>query len=108
MFTGIVELMGTVREYNPYDDTESGGQGVSITIENAHDILGDCHIGDSIAVNGICLTVTEFDSDSFKVGISRRPSAGPTLPRGLPAAKSTWRGLCRRKCGSVGITCRAM
>ncbi|EDO15204.1 hypothetical protein Kpol_401p9 [Vanderwaltozyma polyspora DSM 70294] len=70
MFTGIVELMGTVIEYKPYDDTESGGQGVSVTIGNSENILGDCHIGDSIAINGICLTVTEFNKDSFKVGIS--------------------------------------
>ncbi|KOH00568.1 Riboflavin synthase alpha chain [Saccharomyces pastorianus] len=70
MFTGIVECMGTVLKNNPYDDTESGGQGVSITIGDAGDILSDCHIGDSIAINGICLTATEFDTESFKVGIS--------------------------------------
>ncbi|CAI4060401.1 hypothetical protein SUVZ_04G4660 [Saccharomyces uvarum] len=70
MFTGIVECIGTVLKNNPYDDTESGGQGVSITIGDAGDILSDCHIGDSIAINGICLTATEFDTESFKVGIS--------------------------------------
>ncbi|GMM56263.1 riboflavin synthase [Maudiozyma humilis] len=70
MFTGIVEIMGTVAEYNPLDTSASGGQGVSVTIKDAAAILGDCHIGDSIACNGICLTVTEFDADSFKVGIS--------------------------------------
>ncbi|CAI4282056.1 BAQ_1a_G0004600.mRNA.1.CDS.1 [Saccharomyces cerevisiae] len=70
MFTGIVECIGTVLENNPYDDSESGGQGVSITIGNAGSILTDCHVGDSIAVNGVCLTVTEFNNDSFKVGIS--------------------------------------
>ncbi|CCC70264.1 hypothetical protein NCAS_0E01940 [Naumovozyma castellii] len=70
MFTGIVELIGTVQEYKPFDDSESGGQGVSITIKDATPILTDCHIGDSIAINGICLTVTAFDADTFKVGIS--------------------------------------
>ncbi|SMN19971.1 similar to Saccharomyces cerevisiae YBR256C RIB5 Riboflavin synthase [Maudiozyma saulgeensis] len=70
MFTGIVELMGTVAEYNPQDNSASGGQGVSVTIKGASAILNDCHIGDSIACNGICLTVTEFDKDTFKVGIS--------------------------------------
>lgn len=70
MFTGIVELIGTVQEYKAFDDTESGGQGVSVTIRDASKILSDCHIGDSIAINGICLTVTEFDADTFKVGIS--------------------------------------
>lgn len=70
MFTGIVELIGTVKEYKEFDDSVSGGQGVSITITDAGKILADCHIGDSISVNGICLTVTEFDKNSFKVGIS--------------------------------------
>ncbi|SCV01108.1 LANO_0F10176g1_1 [Lachancea nothofagi CBS 11611] len=70
MFTGIVELIGTVAEYKEYDTSHSGGGGVSVTVKDASPILGDCHIGDSIAINGICLTVTEYDSDSFKVGIS--------------------------------------
>ncbi|TID29576.1 hypothetical protein CANINC_001850 [Pichia inconspicua] len=71
MFTGIVECMGTVQAYVEQDITESGGNGVSLTIKDAESILGDCHLGDSIAVNGTCLTVTEFDRDSFKVGISQ-------------------------------------
>lgn len=54
----------------PYDDTETGGQGTSLTISGCSEILGDCHLGDSIAVNGTCLTVTAFDADSFKVGIA--------------------------------------
>ncbi|AMD20671.1 HDL073Wp [Eremothecium sinecaudum] len=70
MFTGIVEHIGTVAEYKEFDTSESGGNGVSVTISDAAQILNDCHIGDSIACNGICLTVTEFDADSFKVGLS--------------------------------------
>lgn len=70
MFTGIVEHIGTVAEYKELDETLSGGNGVSVTIKDAAPVLSDCHIGDSIACNGICLTVTEFDSNSFKVGIS--------------------------------------
>ncbi|SCW01147.1 LAFE_0D06128g1_1 [Lachancea fermentati] len=70
MFTGIVEHIGTVAEYKSYDETSSGGGGVSVTISDATPVLSDCHLGDSIAINGICLTVTEFDSDTFKVGIS--------------------------------------
>lgn len=71
MFTGIVECMGTVEVYVEQDTTESGGNGVSLTVKDASSILGDCHLGDSIAINGTCLTVTEFDKDSFKVGISQ-------------------------------------
>lgn len=70
MFTGIVEHLGTVLEFLQLDTSEAGGNGVSITITNAAPILGDCHIGDSIAVNGTCLTVTEFDKDTFKVGLA--------------------------------------
>lgn len=57
-------------EYNEMDKSESGGAGVSLTIKDASTVLADCHIGDSIAVDGICLTVTEFGDDWFKVGIA--------------------------------------
>ena len=52
------------------DVTESGGGGWSLTIGESAPILGDCHIGDSISVNGCCLTVTEFDATKFKVGLA--------------------------------------
>lgn len=55
MFTGIVEEIGTILKI-----------GSSLKI-SASEILKDVHIGDSIAVNGICLTVTEFDTVSFTV-----------------------------------------
>lgn len=71
MFTGIVELIGTVQEYTILDTSQSGGNGVSLIIKDAAPILTDCHLGDSIAINGTCLTVTEFDNDTFKVGISQ-------------------------------------
>ena len=35
--------------------------GCTLTIGDSAPILGDCHVGDSIAVNGACLTVVEFD-----------------------------------------------
>ncbi|QPG72811.1 hypothetical protein FOA43_000113 [Brettanomyces nanus] len=85
MFTGIVEAIGEVKEYLSSDISEAGGNGASVTIKNADSILGDCHLGDSIAINGTCLTVTRFDSDTFKVGISdetlRRTNLG-LLSRG--------------------------
>ena len=37
--------------------------GCTLTIGDSAPILGDCHIGDSIAVNGACLTVVEFDKE---------------------------------------------
>ena len=50
MFTGIIEETGTIRSM-------SGGR---LEI-NASNVLEDVQIGDSIAVNGICLTVTRFE-----------------------------------------------
>ena len=52
MFTGLVEIMGKVSSIKEQDNTESGGNGWTITISEATEILTDCHIGDSIAING--------------------------------------------------------
>ncbi|CAK5280331.1 unnamed protein product [Mycena citricolor] len=56
MFTGLIEHLGTVASI-VVDDA-----GCTLTISDAAPILGDAHIGDSIAVNGACLTVTAFDA----------------------------------------------
>ncbi|KAJ1555478.1 Riboflavin synthase alpha chain [Nowakowskiella sp. JEL0078] len=72
MFTGIVEALGRVAAIVPLDVSQSGGGGFSITISNAEVVLVDVNLGDSIAINGVCLTVTEFNEQrtEFKVGIS--------------------------------------
>ncbi|EME76940.1 uncharacterized protein MYCFIDRAFT_61238 [Pseudocercospora fijiensis CIRAD86] len=70
MFTGIVEIIGTVSKLVELDDSSSGGGGTSLTISGAAEILGDCNLGDSISINGTCLTVTEFSKDDFKVGVA--------------------------------------
>lgn len=41
-----------------------------MTISDCAEILDDAHLGDSISINGTCLTVTEFSKDEFKVGVS--------------------------------------
>lgn len=43
---------------------------MTFTIPPNSPLLKDCHDGDSIAVNGCCLTVTSFTSDTFKVGVA--------------------------------------
>ncbi|KAJ7109916.1 hypothetical protein C8R44DRAFT_800904 [Mycena epipterygia] len=58
MFTGLIEHLGTVSSVQ-LDDA-----GCTMTISDSAAILGDCHIGDSIAVNGACLTVTAFDTQA--------------------------------------------
>ncbi|KAL5358011.1 hypothetical protein BJX96DRAFT_145762 [Aspergillus floccosus] len=70
MFTGLVETIGTVVSLEPLDTSSSGGGGTSLTISNCEEILTDAHLGDSIAVNGTCLTVTAFDKTWFKVGVA--------------------------------------
>ncbi|KAM7219176.1 riboflavin synthase [Rhypophila decipiens] len=72
MFTGIVEEIGVVAELNPQDST--GGTSLTISLPATSTLLSDCHLGDSIAVNGVCLTVTTFTpsspTPSFTVGIA--------------------------------------
>lgn len=56
-----------------HDASASGGSGTSLTISDCSSILGDAHLGDSISVNGTCLTITELigsPPDAFKVGIA--------------------------------------
>jgi len=55
MFTGLIEHLGRVSSIV----TDAGG--CTLTIADSGPILGDCNIGDSIAVNGACLTVVEFN-----------------------------------------------
>jgi len=63
MFTGIIEEMGLVTRL------WRSGQGYNLTIR-AKTVLTDVKLGDSIAVNGTCLTVTDFNSESFTVALS--------------------------------------
>ncbi|KAI3694028.1 hypothetical protein L1987_76986 [Smallanthus sonchifolius] len=67
LFTGIVEEMGQVRQLG-FDES---GQSFDMIIHSPT-VLQDVNLGDSIAVNGTCLTVTEFDSQrlEFKVGLA--------------------------------------
>lgn len=58
MFTGIIEEVGSVRRI--------GGGVLDIA---AHTVLTDAHVGDSIAVNGICLTVTDFSPEHFMADV---------------------------------------
>jgi riboflavin synthase len=59
-----------VADIQELDTSSSGGSGWTVTIGECAAILDDCHLGDSICVNGACLTVTEFDANSFKVGLA--------------------------------------
>ncbi|KAI9821383.1 MAG: Riboflavin synthase alpha chain [Thelocarpon impressellum] len=70
MFTGIVEAIGVVAALEEKDDSAAGGGGTSLTIAEADGVLEDAHLGDSISINGTCLTITSFTPSTFKVGVS--------------------------------------
>ncbi|XP_052177227.1 riboflavin synthase [Diospyros lotus] len=67
LFTGIVEEMGEVRHLGFADD----GEGFTMKIFSKT-VLEDVNLGDSISINGTCLTVTHFDTQlsEFTVGLS--------------------------------------
>ncbi|PKG23404.1 riboflavin synthase [Niallia nealsonii] len=62
MFTGIIEETGFVKKIT------KDGHSLKLTIQ-ANRIMEDMQLGDSIAVNGVCLTVTVFDSRFFTVDV---------------------------------------
>ncbi|HYF92663.1 MAG TPA: riboflavin synthase [Symbiobacteriaceae bacterium] len=62
MFTGLVEETGAVRS------VRRAGRSLHLTVA-ANKVLEGIHIGDSIAVNGVCLTVVCFDGDSFTADV---------------------------------------
>ena len=80
MFTGIVEEVGIVRQ------VITGSRSGEIAIQ-ARKVLAGTKIGDSIAVNGVCLTVTGLSSDGFTADVMpetlRRSNLG-TLRKGSP------------------------
>src|SRR5215212_2167831 len=62
MFTGIVEELGTV------EHVEDQGDAVRLTIR-ARTVLDDVRPGDSIAVNGCCLTVVDTTADTWTADV---------------------------------------
>lgn len=73
MFTGIVEEMGTIA------GIQKGAKSAVLTIQ-AEKVFSDIHIGDSIALNGVCLTVTSFSGNTYTADLMnetlRRSSLG--------------------------------
>ncbi|WP_047984754.1 riboflavin synthase [Ornithinibacillus californiensis] len=63
MFTGIIEEMGTIKGIQKRSE-----HAIQMIIESKK-ILDDVKLGDSIAVNGVCLTVTSFTMNDFQVDV---------------------------------------
>jgi len=72
MFTGLVEAVGRVMSIN------SAGQELVLAIEPGFDLSG-CAVGDSISVDGVCLTVTGMNRGHFTADVSRETLGRSTL-----------------------------
>lgn len=64
MFTGIIEAVGKIKAVNINAD------GARIEVAVGKLDMSDVKLGDSIATNGICLTVVDFDSHSYSADVS--------------------------------------
>lgn len=73
MFTGIIKALGTVAAVEPVDDD------VRLTLDIADTALAMPALGDSIAVNGVCLTATTLDAERLVVDVSRETLGLTTL-----------------------------
>lgn len=77
MFTGIVEETGSIK------NIKRGAASAELSIE-ASKVLEDVALGDSIAVNGVCLTVTDFSGSMFTADVMHetldRSSLGALRP----------------------------
>jgi riboflavin synthase len=111
VFTGIIEEIGTVRQ------VPSSGAG-RLTIA-AQEVLGGTRVGDSIAVNGVCLTVTALDGRSFSVdlmpqtlrqsNLGRLTAGSPVnLERAVTPAGRLGGHLVQGHCDAVGQVVRQM
>jgi riboflavin synthase len=65
MFTGIIEAVGKIKQIS------ITGQGARITVDTQKLDMSDVKLGDSIATNGICLTVVAFEHSSFTADVSK-------------------------------------
>jgi riboflavin synthase len=73
MFTGIIQSVGQIRRLDP-----RGGD-VRLTIGTGKLALTGAALGDSIAVNGVCLTAVALTGDSFAADVSRETLSLTTL-----------------------------
>ena len=69
MFTGIIEAVGHIKAIN------INAQGARITLDCGKLDMSDVKLGDSIATNGICLTVVDFDGHSYTADVSNETLA---------------------------------
>jgi riboflavin synthase len=81
MFTGIIEAIGEVIAQQP-----RGGD-VRLAVRTGKLDLADVALGDSIAVNGVCLTVVELPGDGFVADVSRETLSLTSLGQLRPGSR---------------------
>ena len=114
MFTGIIEAVGQIQSMQP-----QGGD-VRLYVRTGKLDLGDVKLGDSIAVNGVCLTAIELPGDGFWADVSQetirrtalaslKPGSRVNLEKALtPTTRLGWppgqRPCRRRRQGTVAAS----
>ncbi|AYA65066.1 riboflavin synthase [Alteromonas sp. RKMC-009] len=64
MFTGIIQALGTIQSL------DHRGEDIKLTVSSEKLDMSDVALGDSIATNGVCLTVTDFGTDYYCADVS--------------------------------------
>ena len=77
MFTGIIEEIGTIKQIKP-------GQNSAVLVIRAKRVIEGTKVGDSIAVNGICLTVTNLFPGSFYADVMHETLNRSTFAKFTP------------------------
>ena len=83
MFTGLIEANGELTR------VERRGPGVTITLRAPRHLVSELTLGESVAVDGACLTVTTFGGEHFTVDASAETMTRTTL--GASSAKAITR-----------------
>ena len=71
MFTGIVAAVGRIEAVTPLGSATDADTGVRLTVASGELDLADVELGDSISIQGACMTVIEKSAASFAVDVSR-------------------------------------
>ena len=103
MFTGIIEALGKLSVINV---TSAGAR---VTIQSDSLDMSDVNLGDSIATNGVCLTVVEFGAHHFSADVSNETLKRVLALRYIKLVKRlTLKKPCYRPHALVGTSFQVM
>lgn len=101
MFTGLVEEVGQIRRI--------GRKGEAMVLNiGASAIMDDLKIGDSVAVNGVCLTATTLEGGGFTADVMPETYRHTNLSHCNLAVKLIWSGPCNQAVVLADISFRVM